>query len=109
MEGELSNPIFALQLLPGKGFGLIATQEIPNNCRIFAKNPIFTMPSQAKDNETKISNTITAKLHKVFKDTQRDFFALHNNFIGSLSPLFDIAKTNALPLGVEVIEAEIFL
>ncbi|MCJ1328294.1 hypothetical protein MMC10_004970 [Thelotrema lepadinum] len=109
MEEGLSNPVFALQSLPGRGLGLIATQEIPKGCRILAEKPIFTMPSQARNNnEAQISAIIVAKLRDVSKDAQRNFFALHNNFVGSLSPFLGIAKTNALPLGVEAVEAGIF-
>ena len=108
MEGKHSSPLCTLQSLPGRGLGLIAVQEIPKGCRIFAEEPIFTIPRLANNN-SEISKIIAAKLQKATKDTQRDFFALHNNFAGSLSPFLGIVKTNTLPLGTEAMEGGIFL
>jgi hypothetical protein len=92
-----ADELFVTVAIPGKGLGVVASQNIPCGTRIIAEKPLFTIPSYGTF-QTAIEESIASKLRQLPKDQQREFLSLHNNFPGSF-PFSGIVKTNALPLG----------
>ena len=43
MENTVGVPVYAVEDVPGKGKGLIATRDIPKGTRIISKEPIITL------------------------------------------------------------------
>lgn len=43
----MSNSIYALQDVPGKGKGLVVTQKIPKGTRILSEEPVITIRGSA--------------------------------------------------------------
>lgn len=87
---------FKIEDIPGKGKGVVATQNISPGTCIFREPPLFTTASltsaatQEKD--------LATILRSLPKDGQRAFLSLYNNNPGK-EPLTNIVRTNAYPLG----------
>jgi hypothetical protein len=99
---------YAIQSIPGKGQGLIATSKIPKGTRILSEAPIFKVSYNVPDFKI-INNFIIKELKRLNKTHQRAFFSLHNAYGRDNSPFLGIARTNALPLGCGAGEGGIFL
>ena len=88
--------LFTVQMVQGKGKGLVACSNIAKGTRILLEKPLFT--TQNLPLISLMESSITKKLQSLSKTQQRQFFSLHNNFPGK--HLFSgIVKTNALPCG----------
>lgn len=93
---ELNLQLFGIQLVPGKGKGLVARFNIAKGKRILYEKPFFTTPNLSPI--SLMESNIVTKLKALSKTEQRQFLSLHNNFPGK--HLFSgIVKTNALPCG----------
>ncbi|KAM0252572.1 hypothetical protein ACHAQJ_007655 [Trichoderma viride] len=103
-----SDGIYAIQPIPGKGQGVIATSKIPKGTRILSEAPIFKMPRIGSDRKV-VNDLIIKAVKGLSKTDQRAFFSLHNAHGRDHSPFLGIARTNALPLGSEAHEGGIFL
>ncbi|MCJ1394080.1 hypothetical protein MMC18_006958 [Xylographa bjoerkii] len=105
---SLTTKMFALEAIPGKGKGLVATQDIPKGTRLLAEKPLIKVP-QSTDTPEALQLEIADQLRLLSKDEQRAFLYLHNNYPGSLTPFTGIAKTNAVPLGTSSGEGAVFV
>jgi SET domain len=93
---ELNPQLFSIQLVPGKGRGLVARFNIDKGKRILSEKPLLTTPNLSPIGL--MESTIAAKLKALSKTEQSQFLSLHNNFPGKY-PFSGITKTNALPCG----------
>ncbi|KAF7955659.1 hypothetical protein EAE96_004585 [Botrytis aclada] len=88
-------PRYALKDVPGKGKGLVATQQIPKGTRIIEERPVMTRPKRVPTGYS-LRNQFEA-----LNDQQRQAFLSlenihpHNNLD---ERYFGIFKTNALPM-----------
>lgn len=87
---------FVLQDVPGKGKGLIATENIEPGTLILAEEPLFTTGSLS--DPATIEKDLGAIVRSLPKESQRAFLSLHNNNPG-LEPFSNIVRSNAYPLG----------
>ncbi|RFU77846.1 set domain-containing 5 [Trichoderma arundinaceum] len=100
--------LYAIQAIPGKGQGLIATSRILKGTRILSEAPLFKVPRNTSD--LKVVNDLIVKAVKgLDKAQQRAFLSLHNAHGRDKQPFLGISRTNALPLGSEAREGAIFL
>ncbi|KAG6026459.1 hypothetical protein E4U19_002584 [Claviceps sp. Clav32 group G5] len=70
--------MYALQDIPGKGKGLVATREIPKGTRILAEQPLMTLPVKAP--HAKIPELLARQWETVNVDQRTAFLSLHNKF-----------------------------
>jgi hypothetical protein len=101
--------MYALQEVPGKGRGLVATRKIFKGTRILSEEAIIRVPEAVLD-----SQTLPASIHKqvdaLTPDQRRAFLSLHNIYADdAASRYLGIIRTNALPFGDDVEEGGIFL
>lgn len=92
---NLENPLFEVKEIPEKGKGLVARSDIAEGTRILCEKRLFTVRSRALE---EVQRDIAAKIQALSREEQRQFFSLHNNFLGRFA-LAGIVKTNALPCG----------
>ncbi|TGO51582.1 hypothetical protein BCON_0158g00080 [Botryotinia convoluta] len=86
------NSRYALQDVPGKGKGLVATQDIPKGTRIIEERPIMTRPKRAPTGFS---------LRGQFNKQQRQAFLSLKNvhpYKNADERYFGIFKTNGLPM-----------
>ncbi|PCH35098.1 hypothetical protein WOLCODRAFT_155770 [Wolfiporia cocos MD-104 SS10] len=84
---------FAIQDIPGKGKGVIATRDISGGELILAEAPLFTQ------NSTPTNATLLAALKGLTDTQQREFFSLANCHSNKHPPALGTWLTNALPCG----------
>lgn len=103
-NGEIpQNVLWTLQDIPGKGKGLVVTQDIAPGTCLLSEAPLITT-----DMITTFDMDITEKelldaIKKLPKADQERYRSLHNNFTDSdpTHPLSGIVRSNAYPLGVD--------
>ncbi|KAG6299772.1 hypothetical protein E4U45_004313 [Claviceps purpurea] len=98
MNSPASDSMYALQDVPGKGKGLVATQHIPKGTRILSEQPLITIPRHMELQEQR--RLICQKVEALRDDQRRAFLSLHNAHPSEDSDdsvLFCIFQTNALP------------
>ncbi|RVD88571.1 uncharacterized protein DFL_002751 [Arthrobotrys flagrans] len=94
---EESKPLFAIQTIPNKGRGLVATADIPIGTRIIAEKPLFTLSGPSVE---LLEGPISNILKTLPEEKQKEYRSLHNNYKSTqIPPLAGIFKTNALPCG----------
>ncbi|KPM46529.1 hypothetical protein AK830_g110 [Neonectria ditissima] len=99
MPNLTANPIFAIQEIPGKGKGLIATRKIPKGTRILSEEPIIRIPEEERDTPA-LRASIQRQVDGLTPNQRRDFLAMHNIYPGdSAFQYLGIIRTNALPMG----------
>ena len=92
---EIEMPLFEIKDIPGKGEGLVARVNISSGTRILCEKPLLTVRAKSRE---ELEPVLIAKMKAMSESSQRQFLALHNNFLGRY-PLSGIIKTNALPCG----------
>jgi hypothetical protein len=97
--------LFTLENVPGKGKGLIATQEIQPGTCLISEAPLFTT-AEIKSSETE--RELVRIVKALPKDSQRAFLSLHNNSPGR-EPFSNIVRSNGYPLGPSSDVGGIFL
>jgi hypothetical protein len=101
--------LYTIQPISGKGSGVIANSKITRGIRILSERPLFKIPS-GTNNPNQIEPIIVRELKTLSKDQQRAFLYLHNAHKSDIKSAFHgVAKTNALPLGINATEGGIFL
>jgi SET domain-containing protein len=101
--------MYALQEVPGKGRGLVATRMIPMGTRILSEEPIIRVPEAAPDTQA-LRASIYEQVDALTPDQQQTFLSMHNiHDNDAASRYLGIIRTNALPFGDRVREAGIFL
>lgn len=100
--------MYALQEVPGKGRGLVATRKISKGTRILSEEPIIRVP-EVLDSQTQLES-IHEQVDALTPDQRRAFLSLHNIYVNdAASQYLGIIRTNALPFGDDVEEGGIFL
>ncbi|KAM0451340.1 hypothetical protein ACHAO4_006015 [Trichoderma viride] len=100
--------LYAIQPIPGKGLGLIATEKIPKGARILSELPIFKI-SYAENNRQVLANHIAKQLKDLDEAKQRAFLDLQNVYGLNDGPFLGIARSNVTPLGPGASEGGLFL
>lgn len=101
--------MYALQEVPGKGRGLVATRKISKGTRILSEEPIIRVPEAALASQT-LLESIHEQVDALTLDQRRAFLSLHNIYVDdAASQYLGIIRTNALPFGDNVEEGGIFL
>ena len=84
---------FAVQDIPGKGKGIVATRAIALGELVLAEAPLFTQI------RSRTNATVLAALTSLSDADQRQYFSLANARRGRQPPPLAIFETNALPCG----------
>ncbi|PON29320.1 set-domain histone methyltransferase-6 [Trichoderma gamsii] len=103
-----SESLYAIQPIPGKGLGLIATKDIPKGTRILSELPLFKV-SPGESNRQILTDHITKALKDLDKEKQRAFLDLPNVYGLDDGPFLGITRSNAMPLGPDAPQAGLFL
>ncbi|RDW82478.1 putative set-containing protein 5 protein [Coleophoma cylindrospora] len=94
---HLDTGLFTIQDIPGKGKGLIASQTIAPGTCILSESPLFTTENIRSIETTE--RDLAKEVQALPKDLNLAFFALHNNYPSEGSPISNIVRSNAYPLG----------
>ncbi|TVY73285.1 SET domain-containing protein [Lachnellula suecica] len=101
MQSGTSNPLYALQDVPGKGKGLVATELIPKGTRILSEEPIITVHQKIVGNAQLgiASTSIREQVDALSEPHRRAFLSMHNihEFESATEQHLGIFRTNALP------------
>jgi hypothetical protein len=109
MSSSAGDLMYALQEVPGKGKGLVATRKIPKGTRILSEEPIIRVSEAVLDSQT-LRASIRRQVDALTPDQRRAFLSMHNIHADDVvSRYHGIIRTNALPFGDDVREAGIFL
>jgi hypothetical protein len=102
--------IFSLGDVPGKGKGLVATEDIARGTRIVEETPIITIPDEAPQHDV-LKFQIVQQMNSLSEQQQQSMLSMHNIY-----PYSDIAerclgiiRTNALPIDADGIGGGLFL
>jgi hypothetical protein len=110
MQSMISNPIYALRDVPGKGKGLVANEKISKGTRILIEEPIVTVPRNGPDSE-RLRTSICQQIDALSEHERRAFLSMHNihAYGNAAEEYFGIVRTNALPIKTGESEGGIFL
>ncbi|UPK92776.1 hypothetical protein LCI18_003711 [Fusarium solani-melongenae] len=106
--------LYKCQLLPGKGYGIVATSKIAKGTCILSEAPLVQMPRDAvsvdQSQATKylLWVSIAAQIDACKPDYRRAFLELWDSFPEERNEV-GIALTNALPLGPSSSTCGVFL
>ncbi|KAL8415027.1 hypothetical protein RB594_006018 [Gaeumannomyces avenae] len=103
-----SSKLYALQEVPGKGLGLVATTKIAKGTRILSEAPLFRVP-QSTISKKQVCDSLSKKVAALSDDKRQAFFSLRNSFEDEVTRELGITRTNALPIGSNAATGGIFL
>jgi hypothetical protein len=92
------NPLWKIERIPGKGKGLIATQDIAPGTLLISEAPLLTTEGVTTIDLEVAETQLSKKLSSLPKASQEAFLALHNNYEDE-KPLSGIVRSNGYPLG----------
>lgn len=109
MGTTASQPIYALQDVPGKGKGLIATRHIPQGTRIISEKPLLNIGSSVA-NPAHLPSLVYKKVAALSPAQQQEFLAMANvyPYSNTAERYHGIMRTNALPMGAQLDHGGIF-
>ncbi|KAG6239857.1 hypothetical protein E4U25_000238 [Claviceps purpurea] len=109
MSGPASDPMYALQEIPGKAKGLVATRYIPQGTRILCEKPLFTIPNVME--LEKRHRLICQQLASLSNEQRQAFQSMHNihPFDDTEERDIGIFETNSMPAGGTPADRAIFL
>ncbi|KAG6011181.1 hypothetical protein E4U54_008233 [Claviceps lovelessii] len=109
MQSAVDNPPYALQDVPGKGKGLVATRDIPKGTRIVSEQALITT-SAVGDSMESLQRTVFQKVEALDNDQRLAFQSLRNihPFQNAAEQYVGIFRTNGLPAEDVGDEAAIF-
>ncbi|PQE10867.1 SET domain-containing 5 protein [Rutstroemia sp. NJR-2017a BBW] len=90
-------PLWTIKRIPGKGLGVVATRAIAPGTLLFHESPLLT--TETLTNPATTEKDLAQLLRALPKESQRAYLSLHNNYPGQPSPLSNIIRSNAYPLG----------
>jgi hypothetical protein len=101
--------MYAVEDVPGKGKGLIATKDITKGARIISEKPVLTLGQQIADME-QLQVRIYHQVSSLSEDQQREFLSMGNvyPYTNSSERWLGIFRTNALPMGPDLDTGGIF-
>ncbi|CCE29277.1 uncharacterized protein CPUR_02970 [Claviceps purpurea 20.1] len=104
MNNPASDSMYALQDVPGKGKGLVATRHIPKGTRILCEEPLFTIPNVRNAKEG--LRLIRQQVASLSNDQRQDYLSMRNIHTDAFNDGWDTAEgyagiflTNCLPAG----------
>ncbi|KAG5919998.1 hypothetical protein E4U61_000336 [Claviceps capensis] len=99
MSSPATDSMYALQEIPGKGKGLVATRHIPKGTRILCEEPLFAIPN-VMDLE-KRCRLICQQVASLSNEQRQAFLSMHNihPFNDTEERDIGIFETNSLPAG----------
>lgn len=99
--------MYSIQDVPGKGVGLVATQNIPIGTRILSEEPIIRALEDKPDSQT-LRKYLRKQVDALTPEQRQVFLSMPNIYADdSASKYLGIIRTNSLPFGDD--EAGIFL
>ncbi|KAG6093082.1 hypothetical protein E4U30_004674 [Claviceps sp. LM220 group G6] len=100
MENPAKRTLYALQDVPGKGKGLVATKDIPKGTRITSEEALFTISGYKTLGLEDLERLICQQLDALNSDQRDAFMSLHNalSFNNAADQYYGIFNTNCLPL-----------
>lgn len=109
MQNTESNPLYALQDLPGKGKGLIAIENISKGTRIVSEEPIITVPRR-EPNGKRLRKRVCRQVDSLSEHQRQAFLSMHNihTYGNAAERYVGIVRTNGLPIRNDGSEAGIF-
>jgi hypothetical protein len=108
MQRPISDRLYTIQEIPGKGHGLIAATTIIKGTRILSESPLFRVP-RGGNSKKQLRDSISKKIAALREEQRQAFFSLHNSFEDDEGPELGRVRTNALPLGSDATTGGIFL
>lgn len=107
---KASLPVYAVEDVPGKGKGVIATRDIPKGTRIISEKPFVTGSHQVTSME-ELQIRIHEQVCSLNESQQREFLSMHNiyPYTNSIERCLGIFRTNALPIGTDLDNGGVFL
>lgn len=102
--------MYAVEDVPGKGKGLIATMDILKGTRIISEKPIVTSGLHVANME-QLQLHIYQQASSLGEDQQREFLSLRNiyPYITHIERFSGIFRTNALPIGPDLNAGGVFI
>ncbi|KAJ8068130.1 hypothetical protein OCU04_003701 [Sclerotinia nivalis] len=94
---DSESPLWEIKAIPGKGQGVLATRFITPGTLLFHEKPLLTTETLTDPSTTE--KQLARLLRALPKESQRAYLSLHNNYPGQGSPLTNIIRSNAYPLG----------
>ncbi|KAG6095256.1 hypothetical protein E4U30_002608 [Claviceps sp. LM220 group G6] len=109
MSSPASDSMYALQDIPGKAKGLVATRHIPRGTRILCEQALFTIPN-VMDLEKRYG-LICQQVASLSNEQRQAFLSMHNihPFKDTDERYVGIFETNSLPAGGTPADRAIFL
>ncbi|KAH7070044.1 SET domain-containing protein 5 [Paraphoma chrysanthemicola] len=102
--------LYALQDIPGKGKGLVATENIPKGTRILSEQPVVTTPQRHRDEEW-LKIHISEQVERLSEQQRHSFLTMYNIYpyktVAEQS--LGIIRTIGLPIEDGDIEGGVFL
>ncbi|KAI9641403.1 hypothetical protein NHQ30_010205 [Ciborinia camelliae] len=92
-------PLWEIKSIPGKGKGVVATRVILPGTLLIHEKPLLTTETLTDPDPITMEKQLARLLRKLPKTSQRAYLSLHNNYPGQGSPLTNIIRSNAYPLG----------
>ncbi|PQE18911.1 SET domain-containing 5 protein [Rutstroemia sp. NJR-2017a BVV2] len=90
-------PLWTIKPIPGKGLGVVAARAIAPGTLLFHESPLLT--TETLKNPATTERDLAQLIRALPKESQRAYLSLHNNYPGQPSPLSNIIRSNAYPLG----------
>jgi hypothetical protein len=98
---------YAIQVIAGKGKGLVATTRIAKGTRLLSEVPAFQVPRNNPDLQA-LERIVANEVQCLSDEQKLTFFDLKNIYGNAHSQSLGIARTNVLPLGSNNISGGLF-
>ncbi|KAG5926247.1 hypothetical protein E4U42_003487 [Claviceps africana] len=102
IQSATDGPLYALQDVPSKGKGLIATRNILKGTRILSEQALITLPAPDVGEETAWLRSLCQQVEALSSDQRRAFLSMHNTdtFMNATERYHGIFRLNSLPMDV---------
>jgi SET domain len=91
--------LWKIAAIPGKGLGLLATQDITPGTLLLSESPLLTTEDVTTIDLQVAETQLRKKFSSLPPRSQKAFLALHNNYPDDEMPLSGIVRSNGYPLG----------
>ncbi|KAG5946659.1 hypothetical protein E4U53_006538 [Claviceps sorghi] len=97
MQSATDGPLYALQDIPGKGKGLVATRDIPKGTRILCEKALITLPGHFM--HPGLLPSLCQQVEALSNDERHAFLSMHNirPFKNAAEQYMGIFVLNCLP------------
>jgi hypothetical protein len=104
------NRMYALQDVPGRGKGLVATENISKGTRILSEEPTITVP-HGESSSQRVQTSICQQVDALSEHQRQAFLSLHNGhpYQNVAGQYLGIVRSNGLPVEHEKFDGAIFL